>query len=263
MTQPVTELSDIQALAEQIQRLDRAVNSWNKAMLWGLVITVLAAVVVLVTTRMVVLRTGQLSEAQEKLSKAKESQLSLDLREKDVKIANANERAAGLEVEALELRKQLQEQGPRAYLLTGDKRRKLVEALKPFAGQKIDVRYSAATIMVNGAVVMSSPMGDDALGLAKALIGVLKDAGWNAPSTPLIGSLQGEGIEVEVLPASSNQTRMAAHAIVEALRKVSIAASDPTLTTDALGQRVGKENIVPPFDSNTIVLVILTHPSSN
>ena len=89
----------------------------------------------------------------------------------------AVERAAALEVEALQLRKELVLQGPRANLIAGDNRKKLVDALKPFAKQPVDVRHRASVMMVNSRIVQVTPIGDDTVGLANALVGVLKEAG--------------------------------------------------------------------------------------
>jgi hypothetical protein len=254
------EMSEIQSLTLRASDLSKAVNWWNTATIWALVLTALAAVFVVVTTRVSLTRAKELANVQEELIRAKDMQLTSDLKEKDAKIAVTNERAAVLEVEALKLQKQLLEQGPRGNLLAGENRRKLVAALKPFYGQKIDVRHSASTIMVNGAVVMSTPVGDDALGLASALISVLKDAGWNLPPTPLISGFQGHGVEAEILHNASHETRVAAEALVEALRQVPIAVNGPSPISDDRAKRVGTEVILPAVDENTIILVILTHP---
>jgi len=58
-------------------------------MIWALIFAALAAVAVVATTRMVLLRTKELTTAQDDLGKAKDNQLTLDLRDKDVKIAEA------------------------------------------------------------------------------------------------------------------------------------------------------------------------------
>lgn len=180
--------------------------------------------------------------------------------EAEERAGKANERAAALEVEALKLRRQLLSQGPRGNLLAGENRHRLVDALKPFSGQKIDIRHSASTIMVNGEVVMSTPIGDDVVGLANALVGVFKDAGWDLPPTPLPSGFQGDGVQVEILPNSSHETRAAATGLVEALRQVPIGVDGPIQITEVRAKRVGKEVIVPALDDNTIILLVLAHP---
>lgn len=280
--------SEIKSLTERVTRLTNAVDYWNHRMLWGLVVAALAALWVVVATRLTIVRGKELTVAQGILEKAKEAELTLDLKEKDREIAvagassaqalmqaksaeahladanarasEANARASALEVEALKLREQLVAQGPRENLLRGESRKKLVDALKPFAGQRIDVRRSASVIEVNGAVVMSTPIGDDTLGLSQALVGVLRDAGWNLPPSPLLSAFQGQGLKVEVVQKASPKTLGAAVALVEALRKVPLTVEGPLLDNDEQAKRVGTGVVLPAFDENTIILTVLTHP---
>lgn len=282
-----TKAAEIKSLTERTDRLIHAVDFWNEWMIAGLILAAVAAVLIVLATRMVVLRTQELTDAQGQLAGAKEAQLTLDLKEKDRQIAvagsesahaleqaksaeahladanarasEANARAAALEVEALKLREQLVAQGPRENLLRGETRQKLVEALTPFAGQRIDVRRSASAIEVNGAVVMSTPIGDDTTGLSQSLVGVLRDAGWSSPETPLLSTFQGQGMKVEVQDLSP-QSVTAAKALVEALRKVPLAVEGPLLDDEDQAKRVGTNDILPAFDKSTIILTVLTHP---
>ncbi len=100
---------------------------------------------------------------------AKAEAFRLDIAKANERAALANERAASLQVEAAKLRKELVLQGARENLLSKDNRRNLIATLKPFAGQKIDVRYSATALMVNSTVISSAPLGDDTVGFANAL----------------------------------------------------------------------------------------------
>jgi len=186
----------------------------------------------------------------------------LDIAKANKGAADANARAAGLEVEALRLQKQLVLQGARENLLTGDNRKKIVEALKRFAGQRVDVRYSANAFMVNSAVVTATPLGDDTVGLANALVGVMKDAEWSLPPTPLLYGVQGYGLNVEIVDTASPSTRAAAEALAKALRDVSLVVFGPQIVSPERTARVGKEAqaMSPPLDENTIVLGVLTHP---
>jgi hypothetical protein len=70
-------------------------------MIWGLALAAIAAVFVFIATRVVVSRTGQLTTTQDLLSKAKDRQLQLDLKEKDIKIQ-------GLEADNLKLEEQIE-----------------------------------------------------------------------------------------------------------------------------------------------------------
>jgi hypothetical protein len=268
-------VTEIQSLTLRVRDLSQAVDFWNVVMLWGLAIAALAAIVVGISTRLAVVRTGQLGDAQDQLIAAKDRQLQAELKEKDRQIAvagqdaahaseragKASEHAAALQVDALKLRQQMLLQGPRANLLAGANRQEIVYALKPFAGQQIDVRHSSFTIMVNGSVVTSTPVGDDALGLANALVGVVHDAGWKAPLKPLIASLQGKGVEVDISSNSPNETRRAAGVLVKTLLDKHIETVGPFLFPSGNWHltRVGNETIPPALDDSTIVLTVCSH----
>ena len=78
--------SEIQTLARRVSDLARAVDFWNHWMLWGLAAATVAALWIVLTTRLTVLRSKQLSVAQGLLESAKDRQLQEDLRSKDVEI---------------------------------------------------------------------------------------------------------------------------------------------------------------------------------
>ena len=215
-----------------------------------------------------------LSQANDALSKAGAAQQSLEKAEDEANKAQtasssalslargAREEVASLETEALKLRKELALQGGREKLLAGDDRRKLVIALRRFAGQKIDVRYSANAFMADGTVMSSSPVGDDTVAFAKALVGVMQDAGWILPSTPLLYDVQGYGINVEIVENASPATRGAARGLVAALKRLSLIVSDPQTISAEGAKRVGTaaQALSPPLGDNTIILGVLTHP---
>lgn len=92
-------MPEIQALMDRIQRLGQSVDHWNAAMVGALILTAAAALAVLFTTRMVIVRSKQLSEAQGTLLRAKDAQLSLDLKTKDERIADLNRQASDAERE--------------------------------------------------------------------------------------------------------------------------------------------------------------------
>jgi hypothetical protein len=87
-------VSEIQALADRVRDLSQSVDRWNIVMLWGLALAAVAAVVIGISTRLVVVRTGQQSGAQEMLNSAKDRQLALDLKAKDAQIELAKKGAA-------------------------------------------------------------------------------------------------------------------------------------------------------------------------
>jgi hypothetical protein len=133
-------MQEIHDLTTRVRDLSDSIDLWNLVMLWALGFAALSAVVVVVTTRIVFTRTGQLAAASGLLENAKDRQLQKDLKEKDLEIgvlkirsdtaeggiANAqkeagaaDERAAKLEVEAARLRKQLLGQERRASYIDG------------------------------------------------------------------------------------------------------------------------------------------------
>jgi hypothetical protein len=187
--------------------------------------------------------------------------IRLDAAAAEERAAEANARAAKLEIEALQLRKQLQSQGPRANLITGEARKRLVDALKPFTKQPVDVRHCATVIGINRRIATVTPIGDDVVGLASSLIDVLKEADWDVPSKPMPSTLQGEGIAVQVGVKASGRTKAAAQALVEALRRIPLAVEDPS---DEHGEpwrrRPSDDPIEPPFGDDTIVIDVLPRP---
>ena len=62
-------------------------------MIWALVAAAIAAILVVLTTRIAWQRTKELADAQAQLSKLKEEALQADLREKNLKIAEASQNA--------------------------------------------------------------------------------------------------------------------------------------------------------------------------
>jgi hypothetical protein len=111
-------VSDIQALTFRVQTLGQSVDRWNTAMIWALVLTAIAAVAVLATTRIVITQAGKLGEAQRELAVAKEQQLAIDLKDKDIKIGE-------LELARLDLEKQV---APRR--LSRQDKRRMADLLK-------------------------------------------------------------------------------------------------------------------------------------
>jgi hypothetical protein len=94
-------MSEIQSLTIRASDLGNSVDRWNSAMIWALVLGAIAAVAIVLTTRIVVVKAKQLAHVQSELLRAKDKQLTLDLKDKDEKIAeagriagSANERAA-------------------------------------------------------------------------------------------------------------------------------------------------------------------------
>lgn len=266
ITAALSNIDQTEALSRRVSELSRQVDFWNRWMLWGLLAGAIAAAWVVITTSLVIVRSKDLATTQGRLDTARDLQAKTDSKNKDLRIAEvtadagkANERAATLELESLKLRGQLLLQGSRANLLSGERRKKFIAAIKLFAGNKADVRYSANTIMVNSAIVTSTPVGDDVTATSEALLKAMSEAGWVVPSKPLIGSLVGRGIEVDVSPLATADTKRAASALVAALRSLPVETTGPYEPTDTRLVRIGNQASSTAVDENTIVIAVLTH----
>jgi len=266
ITAVLSNIDKTEALSQRVSDLSRQVDFWNRWMVWGLLAGAIAAAWVVITTSLVIVRSKNLATTQGRLDTVRELQARTDSKNKDLRIAEvtadavkANERAAALELESLKLREQLLLQGSRANLLSGDKRKKFIAAIKLFAGNKADIRYSANSILVNGAIVTSTPVGDDVTSTSDALLSAMSEAGWIVPPKPLIGSLVGRGVEVDISPLATPDTKKAASALAAALRSLPILTTGPYEPTDSRLARVGNQTTSPALDNNTIVVAVLTH----
>jgi hypothetical protein len=105
MRSEVEKVSEIQFLSARAQELSQGVDWWNTAMIWALVFAAIAAIAVVFTTRIALVRAKQLADIQDKLIHIKDGRLSLDLKLKDEKIAEAGERAAEADKNAGEANK--------------------------------------------------------------------------------------------------------------------------------------------------------------
>src|SRR2546425_7214907 len=95
----VENVSEIQSLTTRAQDLSQSVEWWNEAIIWALVFAAIAAVAVVITTRIAITRAKQLADAQDAVIKAKDRQLAIDLLEKDKQIAEANARGEAAKAE--------------------------------------------------------------------------------------------------------------------------------------------------------------------
>jgi hypothetical protein len=91
MNSPATT---IQSLADRVRQLGQAVEWWNGAMIWALVFAALAAIAVVVTTRVALTRAKQLVDVQDELLRVKDDELKRDLKSKDLQIQEAAQKAS-------------------------------------------------------------------------------------------------------------------------------------------------------------------------
>jgi hypothetical protein len=98
-------VSDIQSLALRIKDLSKSVDWWNTAILWSLIFAAIAAIAVVVTTRVALRKARMLADIQSELIQLKDSSLAATLKDKDLKIAELgktaeDERAARVGLES-------------------------------------------------------------------------------------------------------------------------------------------------------------------
>jgi hypothetical protein len=179
----------------------------------------------------------------------------------------ANERAANLERESLLLQQQLVAQGSRSVLLYGKRRDRLIAHLKPFAGQKAEVRYC-------GASFTEYFIDNEAMALAVLLRSILSNDGkWSV--NPLTReNCSGTGIRVSVNPKAPDPVRKAADALWLALHEVPLAMigdkaivmesprpeQPKTIDCGTTSNCENKEVVFPPLGRDTIVITVLAHP---
>ena len=124
-------VSDIQALTLQVEQLSGAAEFWNNMVLVGLAIAALAAVFLVVTTRLALTRTSQAAVAQGRLDAAKD-------RDKDVKIATLTEQTEAEKLARLKLEAAVE---PRD--MSSGEQKELKDVALKFAGRVVSVRSYA------------------------------------------------------------------------------------------------------------------------
>jgi ABC-type multidrug transport system fused ATPase/permease subunit len=85
---------DIQSLTEKASFFQKSFDFWTTGNVWFVALAVILAFIVFFTQFMAVRRAKELSQAQSELLSAKDKQLDEDLKNKDLHIAEAKERAS-------------------------------------------------------------------------------------------------------------------------------------------------------------------------
>lgn len=108
------KLSEIQSLTARVEDFGRSFNTWNWLYVWLVFAAVIVAAAVFMAQFLAIRKGRQLASAQSALLKAKDDNLTGELKDKDVKIADATklgqeakERAEKLEHDNLTLRGQV------------------------------------------------------------------------------------------------------------------------------------------------------------
>lgn len=213
---------DIRSLEAEIQSLSALITTWNKVVIWGMAFTAFAAIVLFVAQFKVNKESKHLSDAQDRLIKAKDENLARDLREKDVLITSANERASQaneraeqLEVDAAKLREraaqaekdllELQERF-KARHITVEQQTRILEALSRSAKGKITVSCA-------------SGQNPEPCVFAKEIENIVRLAGWHVH---LSHSLYAGRIPVGLILQAGDRALPTADALQEAFETAGI-----------------------------------------
>jgi hypothetical protein len=151
----------------------------------------------------------------------------------------ADNRIASLQTKLIQV-------APRAELLYGESRKKLVGRLKEsrFASQKVETRFCDASFN-------RSYIDTETMAFAMLLPSIMQEAGWTADLANRREGCNGTGIWVQVAPNASAQTREAATALADALKALPVGANRTADLTSAEGL---------PTDSETVVVTVEAHP---
>jgi hypothetical protein len=237
----IESVPEIQALTTRANELNGSVGWWNSAMIWALVFAAVAAIAVVLTTRVALLRAKQLGDVQESLIRAKDAQLAFDLRAKDEKIsgldldsAKAKQDLAGIQKSAadakaaqqrvetdLEKQREKTANAEKALLelqarladrvLTKAQQDSLTNQLKQWAGIDVDVIVwgDSAEIEIISQQIMQALMA----------------AGWHLHAGHAVGGGGAvRGILIGVKLDTSNNLQSASNALLSGLRSAGLAS---------------------------------------
>jgi hypothetical protein len=180
-------VSDIQTLTLRVQELTGKVDFWNTWMLWALVFAAVAAIFVVVTTRLAIVRSKDLSVAQGELGDAQARQFSLEVAQANQRAAEANEKAEAERLARVRLEGQVVSRH-----LTDEQKVKLRGLLKRNPGN---------------IVIVSAVTDGESSAFADDFDTVFKEAGWKTrryvnrittESGVQLGTVEGTGGSSEV-----------------------------------------------------------------
>jgi outer membrane murein-binding lipoprotein Lpp len=160
------KMLDIQTLTSQVQQLDSSFTLWSKIATGLVATTAVVATLYFIATFVANKKATQLKSAQAALARAKDEQLTLDLKEKERQIEEAKQKAAETDEKAELLKREnlrLEERLAHRRIIPAQ-HAKFVAALRPYAGS----------------TVVLTKLGDSEAGrFADDLIAIFSDAGWN------------------------------------------------------------------------------------
>ena len=102
-------MSDIQVLTSKVQQLGSSASLWNRLALWAVAATAIVAALYFVFSLVASRKNTALQIAQAEPDHAKDSQLAGDLKDKDVAISAADQKAASAKLETARLTKEAEQ----------------------------------------------------------------------------------------------------------------------------------------------------------
>jgi hypothetical protein len=241
------KMSEIESLTLRVRELSQAVDWWNSAMIWGLALAAIAAVFVVIATRIVVNRSGRLSEAQELLNNAKDRQLQGDLKAKDIEIGSLKLRSDTVETELAKQRtraataeRSLLELQERVKLrrLSAEQRKKLIDSLKS----------PTAVAVAKGPIRVQRLIFDEAAQpFAEDIKEAFGAAGWQTGDVGREVMLPGSQIPIGIAVVSHSTDTLPPHFVV----------IQQAFTAAGLAPTLGKNNNVP---EGTVEILIGVKP---
>lgn len=175
---------------------------------------------------------------------------------------DANKEAAQLRLRAEELEEQIMEQGPRDLLLYGKRDEKFVNAIRPFAGQKVQVRLCFFN-------------SQEARRTGERLSVLLKSAGWNVsphspdwgegncafapkPNVPIVGGLW---VGTPSLHPTA-ETKRRARGLVKFFEQVPLAATLHWVQPSAARTTESRTSVEERYDAPDDIVVVVMPPIS-
>jgi hypothetical protein len=214
-------VSEIDSLKSTIDALGQSVSLWNKLMIWSFSVAALFTVLGVAATKMVVFKTEEQSGKQDLMNAAKDRQLALDLRDKDVQIegarrlaADANKATEDERMSRVELEEKV------AWRSLGEHQKNaMTSALEKFSGQ-----------LAEGGFLSSDT---EAFAFSAEIATVLRASQWRViPPNPYVMMMKETSLPntdspveridfgVEVTSTSDPQSDAAAHAVAHELGKL-------------------------------------------
>jgi hypothetical protein len=207
LSDTVGKHSEIDSLTRRVRDLSDKVDFWNRWMLWGLAAAVVVAAWVVLTTRLTIVRSKQLSIAQDSLEGAKERGSSEAIAAVNQRAEEAREQTARLTNENLKLAEQVAIQGSR-YVQIVAARKHFVESLQPFSRQKFEI----------GICDLYFPSDSEIFSLYAVLDGTLTSAGWKSDrDSPVPTGDCGTGVIVTVFSTAPASSKEAARKLADLL----------------------------------------------